>query len=73
MSSSLNSPHRSESFAGDELGDNLVVGSFETSEYLANKGLVTPWLRNRHVDWTDASTADKYISEIRNWKNDTID
>ncbi len=73
MSSDLNSPHRSESFAEDELGNILAVGSFETSAYLANKGLVKPWQRNKRIELIDVSDADNYIPQIGNWKNDTID
>lgn len=73
MSLNLNSPHRSESFAGDDLGENLVVGSFETSEYYASKGLVTPWQRNKRITLMDASRIDDYIPAIGSWKDDVLD
>ena len=71
---SLNDPAKEYNFLHPrDLGDSIVEGSFQTSEYLANKGLVTPWLRNRKVDWTNPVEADKYIKKLPSWKEDRID
>ena len=71
MEVNLNSPFHSESFAGDGFGKKLVIGSFETSEYYASKGLVTSWQRNRRNSLMDKSKRDGIIPTIGDWTNDT--
>ena len=71
----LNEPGSEESFPGEDLSKILAKGSFETSAYLANKGLVKPWQRNKRIEIISPDEVDKYLSKIKkgNWENDTID
>jgi hypothetical protein len=71
MDLNLNSPYRSESFAGDGFGKKLVVGSFETPEYYASKGLVTPWQRNRRNSLMDKAKRNGKRPIIGDWEKDT--
>lgn len=73
MELNLNSPYRSESFAGDGLGKKLVIGSFETPEYYASKGLVDPWQRNRINSLMVKSKRGGKEPVIGDWKKDTLD
>ncbi len=73
MDLKLNSPFLSESFAGEELGKKLVIGSFETSEYYASKGFVTPWQRNRRSSLMDKANRGGKKPVIGSWKNDRIE
>ena len=63
----LNSPFNREVFAGDEYGKKMVYGTFETSEYYASKGLVTPWQRNRKPTLMNKEKRGGKRPEIGDW------
>jgi hypothetical protein len=68
----LNSPYTwSGGFKGKSLGKKLVIGSFETPEYYASKGLVRPWQRNRPNSLMVKKVGKRPV--IGDWKNDTLD
>lgn len=70
----LNSPYtRSCGFKGPSLGKKGVIGSFETPEYYASKGLVRPWQRNRPNSLMIKSKRGGKRPVIGDWKNDTLD
>ncbi|MCR5293866.1 MAG: hypothetical protein K6E30_01665 [Lachnospiraceae bacterium] len=70
MDLNLNSPFNSEAFAGDGFGKKLVIGSFETPEYYASKGLVTSWQRNRRNSLMDKLKRDGTPPIDKDWEKD---
>ena len=69
----LNSPYRADDFKGVSLGKKMVIGSFETPEYYASKGLVEPWQINRPNSLMIKSKRGGKRPVIGDWKNDTLD
>ena len=67
----LNSPYRADDFKGVSLGKKMVIGSFETPEYYASKGLVEPWQKNRPNSLMVKKVGKRPV--IGDWKNDTLD
>ena len=46
----------------------MVYGTFETSEYYASKGLVTPWQRNRKPTLMNKEKRGGKRPEIGDWQ-----
>ena len=69
MNWNLNSPYNSNSFPGPSFGKKLVLLSYETPEYYADKGLVCPWQRNRkNTLMARKELRDGFKPVIGNWR-----
>ena len=51
-------------------GKRLYCGSFQTPEYYASKGLVTPWQRNRKNSLMDPDKRNGKPPKIGDWRKE---